>query len=677
MTSRARVILGGLLSLYVLVVLRAFHIQVLGVQGIRERGAKQYCTSIPLIPKRGVILDRTGSELAVSIATKSIFVQPGKLKSPGTAAVLLAPRVSRSARELKKLFAAEKGFVWVRRQMPSTAAEEAVREVREALAALDPDAHGKASAIDGIGTVEEPKRFYPNRELASSVLGFTDLDSDGIDGLELSLNKYLRGERAYLLCERDARGRLITPASTPVEIRTKGHSVTLTIDRNIQHVAERDLQAAVAKYDARGGMALVLSPKTGEILAMATAPSFNPNTPAAAPASFRRNRILTDSFEPGSTFKVFTLAAALEMGAVRTKDIFFCENGAYRYAGKVIHDTHKYGWLTPSDILKYSSNIGIVKVNDRMDSDRFYDMIRAFGFGARTGIELEGEVPGLAPSRTAFARRIRRATVSFGQGISVTPLQLAVGMSAVVNGGKMMKPYLVREIRDPEGRTVFRGEPRELRRVLSPRTSEQMREILGRVVQEDGTGTQARIKGFLVGGKTGTAQKVEQGTGRYSPTKRIASFVGFLPLQDPELLVLVVIDEPHREVYGGVVAAPAFNQIAVKTAYYLGIQPTEAIASAAPSESPGKTSAGAARVTPVATAVPPSLTVMPDLTGLSMGRVVDLMSRYSVKLSLSGSGVARAQTPEAGATLVPGTACSVRFGEEPAPIALSASKGTR
>ncbi|MGE5248272.1 MAG: penicillin-binding protein [Verrucomicrobiota bacterium] len=677
MTSRARVILGGLLTLYILVVLRAFHIQVLGVRGIRERGAKQYCTSIPLIPKRGVILDRTGSELAVSIATKSIFVQPGKLKSPGTAAVLLAPRVSRSARELKKLFAAEKGFVWVRRQMPSTAAEEAVREVREALAALDPDAHGKASAIDGIGTVEEPKRFYPNRELASSLLGFTNLDSEGIEGLELSLDKYLRGERAYLLCERDARGRLITPASAPVEIRTKGHAVTLTIDRNIQHVAERELQAAVDKYDAQGGMALVLSPKTGEILAMATAPSFNPNTPAAAPASFRRNRILTDSFEPGSTFKVFTLAAALETGAVGTTDRFFCENGAYRYAGKVIHDTHKYGWLTPPDILKYSSNIGIVKVNDRMDGDRFYNMIRAFGFGARTGIELEGEVPGLAPSSAAFARRIRRATVSFGQGISVTPLQLAVGMSAVVNGGKMMKPYLVREIRDPEGRTVFRGEPRELRRVLSPRTSAQMREILGRVVQDDGTGTQARIKGFLVGGKTGTAQKVERGTGRYSPTKRIASFVGFLPLQDPELLVLVVIDEPHRQVYGGVVAAPAFNQIAVKTAYYLGIQPTEAIASAAPSESPGKMVPGAARVTPVATAVPPSLTVMPDLTGLSMGRVVDLMSRYSVKLSLSGSGVARAQTPEAGAALVPGTACTVRFGEEPAPIALSANKGTR
>jgi cell division protein FtsI (penicillin-binding protein 3) len=675
MISRARIILGALLFFYVLVVFRAFHIQVLGVKGIRERSAKQYCTSIPLIPKRGVILDRTGSELAVSIATKSIFVQPGKLKSPRTAAALLAPRVSRPASELKKLFAAEKGFLWVRRQMPSTAADEAVREVKEALAALDPDARGKTSAIDGIGTVEEPKRFYPNRELASALLGFTNLDSEGIEGIELSLNKYLRGERAYLLCERDARGRLIMPASTPVEVNSKGHSVTLTIDRNIQHIAERELQASVEKFNARGGMAMVLSPKTGEILAMATAPSFNPNAPSGAPASARKNRVLTDCFEPGSTFKVFTLASALETGAVGLNDRFFCENGAYRYAGKVIHDTHRYGWLTPPDILKYSSNIGITKVNERMDGGRFYDMIRAFGFGSRTGIELKGEVPGLGPTRSAFDSRISRATVSFGQGISVTPLQLAAGMSAVVNGGKMMKPFVVREIRDPEGNTVFRGEPRELRRVLSPKTSAQMREILGSVVQEDGTGTQARIKGFLVGGKTGTAQKVEPGTGKYSPTKRTASFVGFLPLQDPELLILVVIDEPRGQVYGGVVAAPAFNQIAVKTAYYLGIQPTEAIAAAAPTP-PDRPAPGRVLVTQVSTAAPSNSMIMPDLTGLSMGRVIDLMNRYSIKLSISGSGVAREQTPAPGTVLVPGAECSVKFAAE-RPVMLSANKGKR
>jgi cell division protein FtsI (penicillin-binding protein 3) len=673
MTSRARLILGGLLLLYVLVVLRAFQIQVLGVREIRDRGAKQYCSTIPLLPKRGVILDRTGTELAVSLATKSIFVQPSKLRDPDKAAVLLAPRVSRSARELRKLFAEEKGFVWVRRQMPSTVAEEAVREVKKALSALDPETRGKPSAVEGVGTVEEPKRFYPNRELAAALVGFTNLDSEGMEGVELSMNRYLRGERGALLCERDARGGLIVPATTPVEVNSKGHSVALTIDRNIQHVAESELQAAVEKYNARGGMAVVLSPGTGEILAMATAPSFNPNAPAGAPAEARKNRSLTDSFEPGSTFKVFTLASALEMGAVSATDRFFCENGSYRYAGRVIHDTHRYGWLTAPEVVKFSSNIGITKINQRMDGDRFYDMIRAFGFGSRTGIEIKGEVPGLAPSRRGFDSRIRRATVSFGQGISVTPLQLAAGMAAVVNGGKVMKPYLVREIRDPEGKTVFRGEPRELRRVLSPKTSAKMREILGKVVEEDGTGTQARIKGFLVGGKTGTAQKVEPGSGRYSPTKRTASFIGFLPLNDPKLLILVVIDEPRGQVYGGVVAAPAFNQIAVKTAYYLGIPPTETAVLAA-ARPPVASAPG--RVTPVSTAPAAGVMVMPDLTGLSMGRVVDIMGGYSVKLSLAGSGVARTQSPAPGSVLVPGTECSVTFTAEP-PMKIAAVKGAR
>ncbi len=673
MTSRARLILGVLLSLYVLVVLRAFQIQVLGVREIRDRGAKQYCSTIPLLPQRGVILDRTGTELAVSIATKSIFVQSAKLRDPDKTADLLAPRVSRPARELRKLFAREKGFVWVRRQMPSTAAEEAVREVKRALSALDPEARGRPSAVEGIGTVEEPKRFYPNRELAASLVGFTNVDSEGMEGVELSLNRYLRGERGSLLCERDARGGLIVPATTQVEVNSKGHSVALTIDRNIQHVAESELQAAVEKYKARGGMAVVLSPGTGEILAMATAPSFNPNTPGRAPAGTRKNRSLTDSFEPGSTFKVFSLASALELGAVAATDRFYCEKGAYRYAGKVIHDTHPRGWLTVPEVVKFSSNIGITKINERMDGNRFYDMIRAFGFGSRTGVELLGEVQGIMPSRRDFESRLRRANVSFGQGISVTPLQLAAGMAAVVNGGKVMKPYLVREIRDPEGKTVFRGGPQELRRVLSPKTSAQMREILGKVVEEDGTGMQARIKGFLVGGKTGTAQKVEPGSGQYSATKRTASFIGFLPLNDPKLLILVVIDEPRGQVYGGVVAAPAFNQIAVKTAYYLGIQPTEAasLVAARPS-GPSPPS----RVTRVSTVRSAGTMVMPDLSGLSMGRVVDIMGGYSVKLTLAGSGVARAQTPDPGAVLVPGTECSVTFTAEP-PLKIASGKGTR
>ena len=655
MNPRARIILGGLAAVYLLVVLRAFHIQILGVRGIRERGARQYVMKIPLVPKRGAILDRTGNELAVSVSTKSLFVQPAKLASTDVAAEILSRRLSRPVSELRRQLSSEKGFLWVKRQMPSSAAEEAVREIREASGG----GKGHGWGDDGVGLVEEPKRFYPNRELASSLLGFTDLDSAGIEGVEKSLDKYLRGERAFLECERDARGRIIAPSSMPVEVNSKGNAVSLTIDRNVQYIAESELKAAAEKYRARGGVALVMRPKTGEILAMASLPTYNPNAPATAIPEARKNHSITDTFEPGSTFKVFTMAAALETGSVKTSEKIFCENGSYRYAGRVLHDAHPHGWLTVPEVLKYSSNIGASKISERMDPQRFHDMIRSFGFGTKTGIELIGEVSGIMPPRAGF-RGISRATVSFGQGISVTPIQMATALSAVVNGGKVMKPYIVKEIRDPEGKTVYRGEPKELRRVLSPSTSEQMRAMMGLVVQEDGTGTAARIKGFLVGGKTGTAQKVEVGTGKYSPNKRISSFIGFLPLQDPELMILVVIDEPKGQVYGGVVAAPAFNQIAVKTAYYLGISPTEPIARATARKEPRN--AAGIPITRVSTASLESAMVMPDLRGLSMGRVVDVMGRYSVRLRLAGTGVARQQSPAAGQVLAPGTECNVMFG---------------
>ena len=658
MNPRARIILGVLAGVYVLIVFRAFHIQVLGVKGIRDRGARQYSAKIPLLPKRGVILDRTGNEFAVSLSTKSIFVQPSKLSSPDVAANLLSRRISRPAAELRKELASDKNFLWVKRQMPSSMAEEIVREVREAVA------KGKGGGgADGIGTVEEPKRFYPNRELASSIIGFTDVDSTGIEGIELSLDKYLRGESAYLVCERDARGRIMVPADTPIEVNSEGHSVSLTVDRNIQHVAQTELMEAVKKYKARGGMALVMQPKTGEILAMASLPTFNPNSLSAARPEARKNRVITDCLEPGSTFKVFTLASALELGAIDTRQKIFCENGTYRYAGRTIHDTHKYGWLTVPEVIKFSSNIGMIKVSEKMAPERFHDMIQAFGFGTKTGVELNGESGGLVPPRDKFSG-IRRATVAFGQGIAVTPLQLASAMASVVNGGKIMKPYIVKEIADPEGRVVYRGEPKELRRTISPKTSAQMREILGKVVQEDGTGTQARIKGFHIGGKTGTAQKVEEGTGRYSPDKRIASFIGFLPLQDPELLILVVIDEPKGAVYGGVVSAPAFNQITLKTAYYLGITPTEQVGGDAAKAIREETGPYGIRMSRVAMGPGGGALVMPDLQGISMGRVVDLMGRYSVKIRLVGTGLARAQSPAPGAILAPGTEVTVTFGAE-------------
>ncbi|HEY5997579.1 MAG TPA: penicillin-binding transpeptidase domain-containing protein, partial [Candidatus Deferrimicrobiaceae bacterium] len=587
------------------------------------------------------------------ISTKSIFVQSARIEEPEKVAALLAPLVSRPAADLRRQLTGGKGFVWVRRQMPTGEADEAVRRVREAF-----KGDRKAESVDWIGTIEEPKRQYPNRELAASLIGFTNLDSAGIEGIELSMEKQLRGERSFVVCERDAKGRIISPASAETEVDSRGRSVMLTIDRNIQHVAETELKGAVDKYSARGGTALVMQPRTGELLAMATLPTYNPNAPATAIPEARKNHAITDTMEPGSTFKVFTLASALEMGKVKPTDKFWTENGAYRFAGRVIHDSHKHGWLDVTEILKVSSNVGAAKISERMDADANYDMIRAFGFGAKTGVELKGEVPGLLPRKKGF-RGISQATVSFGQGISVTPIQLVTAMASVINGGRIMKPYLIREVRDPQGRIVYRGEPKELRRVISPKTSVQMREIMETVVQDDGTAAKARIQGFRVGGKTGTAQKVEIGTGRYSPTKRTSSFIGFLPLEDPQLLILVVLDEPKGQVYGGVVAAPAFNSIALKTAYYLGIRPTRPIEAVAKAGAPVP---GPARLRHVSTAPAASTMVMPDLNGMSMGRVIDIMGRYSVRLALNGSGVAKAQSPGPGEPLMPGTECTVSFG---------------
>lgn len=654
MNRRARIVIGGLAAVYLLIVLRAFHIQVLGVRGLRELGSRQYCASTPLVPKRGVILDRTGGELAVSLSTKSIFVQPARLSDTSRAASLLARRLGAPAADIRKLLSTDRTFVWVKRQIPAPEAEEAVRELREELGG------GNGGASDaGVGTVEEPKRYYPDRELAAPVLGFTDRDGVGIEGIELTLDKYLRGAHRSILCERDARGRVIVPADA-AQVNTAGHAVSLTIDRNVQHIAQSALAEAVGKYRARGGTAVVMLPSTGEILAMAAVPSFNPNVPADALPETRKNRAITDGLEPGSTFKVFTVASALESGAIVPTDRIFCENGAYRFARRVIHDTHRHGWLSVTEVLKFSSNIGAAKIAGRMDPGRFHDVIRSFGFGTKTGIELSGEIGGLMPSRSAFSP-IRRATVAFGQGILVTPIQIAAAMSAVVNGGRYMKPYIVREIRDPEGKVVYRGAPQELRRVVSPRTSKLLREMLGTVVQEDGTGAQARINGFLVGGKTGTSQKVEPGTGRYSRDKRVASFVGFLPLDDPELLILVTVDEPKGQVYGGVVAAPAFNQIAVKTAYYLGIPPSGPATEGVARGDGGRRER--VRLSRASLGAPAGPLVMPDLGGLSMGRVIDVMGRYSVKLSLVGTGVACRQRPSPGESLLPGAECTVTFEE--------------
>lgn len=677
MTLRARIVLCVMGAFWFLISLNAFRVQVVGVKEIRDRGRKQYSVSIPLIPNRGPILDRVGNELAISITHKSLYVQPPKLADPELAAKILAPFVGKSWPSLLREFSSGKKFLWVKRQMPASSADEAIAAVKKAMVERNREMNGKKAPLRdfGIGSYDEPKRFYPNRELAGPLLGYADPDGNGLEGIELSLDNSLRGERGLLICERDVHGNLIVPSPEAGSVAKTGRTVVLTIDRNIQHLAEKELAEAVSKHNARGGTVVVTRPATGEILAMANAPSFNPNAPGESGPENRKNRAVTDVYEPGSTFKVFTLASALELGAVDEADRFDCQNGVYKYGGRLIHDTHKYGVLDVPRILQVSSNIGSAKISERMEDAKFYDMLRSFGFGSRTGLEVKGEVSGIVPSKDRF-RGINRANVAFGQGISVTPVQLAAAMGAVVNGGHLMKPRLVKEVRDASGQVVWRPETKELRRVLSPKTSEQVRRMMGLVTQEGGTAIGARINGFDVGGKTGTAQKVENGV--YHATKRVASFIGFFPIDDPELLILVVVDEPKGQTYGGLVAAPAFRNIGSKTAYYMNLSPSSRTASsgvASPPQSvaaPTKSVHGSTRpsvpVAQVATSSAPGTVAMPDLTGLSMGRVVDILSVFPAKLALSGSGVAVSQSPPPGVAVESGTTVRVVFGGAGRPL---------
>ena len=346
-----------------------------------------------------------------------------------------------------------------------------------------------------------------------------------------------------------------------------GNSVVLTIDKTIQYTAEKELAVAVRKSGAKGGTAIVMDPKSGEVLAMANYPQFNPNDLSSTSQAALKNRAIVDTYEPGSTFKVFLLAAALEEGVVKPGDKFNCENGSMELAGKVIHDTHKHGALTVREIMKFSSNIGSAKIAAKLGKERFYDYITSFGFGSPTGIELNGEGSGILRSMKTWSN-LELATLSFGQGVSATPIQLTTAFSAIANGGYLMKPYLVKDILDRDGKVIKSNQPQIVKKVISGDTASKVTEMLRDVVAEGGTGTEAALNGYDVAGKTGTAQKVSGGRG-YRENKHVASFIGFVPAESPELVVLVAIDEPEGIQYGGIVAAPAFRAISETSLRYL------------------------------------------------------------------------------------------------------------
>jgi cell division protein FtsI (penicillin-binding protein 3) len=546
----------ALLSLFFLagfsvVTYRCLYLHLARDPKLAKLARSQYKTRLEEPPPRGNIYDASGEELAVSVPTYSAAARPGRIREREKVLSELLPILGMKPDEIK--LNPEKKYVWLKRHL--TPREKQELEGRK---------------LAGIELVKGSKRFYPNREVGSQILGAVGNENQGLGGLELFYDRYLRGEEEEAIAYRDARGKTFETEETIGREKRGPHHLTLTLRKNIQYVTERELNAACDAYRAKSCTAIALDPRTGQVLAMASYPNFNPNAYQVSNLEHWRNRAVTDAIEPGSTFKVILAAAALESGLVKVQDRFHCENGALRIGDRVIHDHEKHGMLSFREIMKVSSNIGIYKIGQKVGKKEFAEAIERFGFGKKSGIDYPGEVAGFVRPVKSW-QEVEFANIAFGQGVQVTPLQLAAAFAATANGGLRMRPYLVSRVTDPEGETLLEVKPKAGERVLSEKTARLLLDILQEVTHEGGTGTKAALPGYTVAGKTGTAQKVVDGT--YSHMKFISSFVGIVPARSPRLVVLVTIDEPQGVVYGGLVAAPVFRKIAWAALRDLGVPP--------------------------------------------------------------------------------------------------------
>ncbi|MFN7130764.1 MAG: peptidoglycan D,D-transpeptidase FtsI family protein, partial [Myxococcales bacterium] len=551
---RVRVLLLGFAfaPIFAALAWRAADLQINERKKLESLARDQYLRQVTLPGRRGAINDRRGGPLAATVDVDSIYIDPTELPNPHQAAQQLAKTLKLDAHKLESSFGGGRQFAWIKRRVTPQEVEAV-----------------KALKLPGIAFAREPRRFYPQRELAAHVLGFAGMDGDGLEGVEKAFDKQLKGRPQPLAGLRDARGRALFLDGVVPAQELEGSSVTLTIDRAIQYQAEKALATAVQKAQAATGMAVVLDPATGEILALANVPTFNPNDPSRSPRHAMRNRAVTDQFEPGSTFKIFTISAALEEKVVKPTDTVYAEGGHYKVGRHTIHDHGRYEHIDIGKVMQVSSNIGTTKIAEKLGREKLAAYHRAFGFGERPGTGLQGEARGALP----FPRgAIELATQSYGQGLAVSALQLTAAVGAVANGGVLMRPFLVSKVVDPSGAVVFERGPEQVRQVISQRTSVEVLKMMQRVVQKEGTAPLARMDDYLVAGKTGTAQKPDP-SGGYSPDKRTASFVGVVPADRPRLVILVVIDEPKTDVYGGVLAAPAFKEIAQFALAHLGVTP--------------------------------------------------------------------------------------------------------
>ena len=558
---------------FFLVMVRLVIIQGFQSEEWLKRAEQEHEKNISIEAERGTIYDRAGNILAINVEVPSVYAIPNAIRNPAAASRILSHILNIEQKVLLRKLNEEKSFVWLQRKIAPERAQEIEKH-----------------KMEGIGFVMESQRFYPKRALFGHLLGFAGLDNRGLEGIELKYDASLRGEKGWLVVERDAHGKSIFPKGFDYIAPSRGKDIHMTVDEVIQHISERELDRVIDKTGAKGGTVIVMDPWSGEILSMAVRPRFNPNQVGAHHPSEWRNRAITDTYEPGSTLKIITASAALEEKVVTPNEMIDCEEGASFIGGAVIHDHEPIGVVPFHQVVAKSSNIGTAKIAQRLGEERLVSYLRAFGFGERLGIDLVGEAPGLVRDPKSWSKR-SLVSMAIGQEIGVTPLQMVTAASVIANGGHLMTPHLMKEVKGEEKRSgirqanqkstaqgdrrigAFRTSPQTQRRVISEATAKEMVHILEEVVSKSGTAEQAGIPGYSVAGKTGTAQKINPATGRYAPDRFVSSFVGFAPAEEPVVTILVIVDEPEGKGWGGTVAAPVFAAIGKEVLHYLKVPP--------------------------------------------------------------------------------------------------------
>jgi cell division protein FtsI (penicillin-binding protein 3) len=648
---RISTLLGLFMVAFLALITRAYQIQVLNGHNLKAKADRQHTAMLRVESERGVIFDRNGEKLAVSVTADSVCADPSKIDNPRIAATKLASIIGIDRDSLLKKMSGAKHFCWLARHITPTQSEQ--------VEALD---------LDGIFIVKEPKRFYPNGELAGHLIGFVGQDASGLEGLEFRFDEYLKGAPEQLKWTRDARGKRLYPRIESATVKKKeSANLILTIDSRIQFLVESQLKEAVQTKGAKGGFAVVMDPKTGEILALANEKSFDPNNYLTHGSAKGKNRVITDCFDPGSTFKPFLAAAALEEGIYKETDRIYCENGNYAVADRVIREAQRkrHGYLSFAEVIKYSSNIGSVKISERLGKDRFYDYITRFGFGQKSGIDLPGETAGLLRPVKNWTR-VDASTIAFGQGISVTAIQLITALSAVANQGVLMKPYIVRGIVDKQGQVIRKYSPTPVRQVISPQSAKRLTAMMTSVVSApDGTGKNARIDHVNVAGKTGTSQKFDFARHVYSSERVRTSFMGFFPAEDPQVAILVILDEPQRDKWGGVASAPVFKKIGeqILTCFKTNIRENPVIDQEKinPGTKIKHVSAATVMENRGNDRNPLDDNAMPDFRGLTIRDALRKAKERGIELQITGNGWAVNQVPEAGVAIGETRYCKVSF----------------